>query len=202
MGGGGRRAWRRLGLGCRVGVEVRGSWVPWSGEGLCPLLRYCLRVWATIRTFRQSYNCIWECGFIFFHCQLKEIATNRKPTIPEASPFTLLGTPDMFPFSQEMSSDEAALIPPSWLSGRRRDSQGRALFPRRPGSAWLRKGSPWGWQSPRPPFPSFSQNPGFVLSQATYFLPAGPHFPVSPRPPLGASTTLPLAGTGSEGLDC
>ena len=105
----------------------------------------------------------------------------------------------MFPFSQEMSSDEAALIP--LASGRGRGLSGESSIPR---EAWqrvvLQKGSPWGGGHQTSTSPSFSQNPGFVLSHATHS--AGSHFPVFPRSVLGAPTTLPLAGSGSEGLDC
>ena len=77
----------------------------------------------------------------------------------------------------------------------------RNLFPGRPGSAWyFEKGHLGAAVTQISTSPSFSQNPGFVLSQATHSV--GPHFPVSPRSALGAPTTLPLAGTGSEGLDC
>lgn len=100
----------------------------------------------------------------------------------------------MFPFSQEMGSDEAALIP--LASGRGRDSQGRALFPGRPW--YFKKGHLGAAVTQTSTSPSFSQNPGFVLSHAIHS--AGPHFPVFPRSGLGAPTTLPLAGPGSEGL--
>lgn len=43
--------------------------------------------------------------------------------------------------------------------------------------------------------PNFSQNPEFILPQATHS--AGPHFPVSQRADLGAPAALALLGTGS-----
>lgn len=52
-------------------------------------------------------------GFYFSHCQFKEIATKQKPNYTRSLVIHLLRTLDMFPFSQEMRSDQAALISPA-----------------------------------------------------------------------------------------
>ena len=70
----------------------------------------------------------------------------------------------MFPFSQEMRSDQAALIPPA--SGRGRGLSGAgSIPPPHPGGTWqhvvpkLRKGAPWGGGHPNLHFSQFLPEP-------------------------------------------
>lgn len=102
----------------------------------------------------------------------------------------------MFPFSQEMSSDEAALIPLAPV-GRRRGLSGESLFPGGL-AAWYSEKGHLGRQSPRPPF--------LLVSPRILGLFCPRKYPLG-RPPLscipalrpGASATLPLAGDRERG---
>lgn len=124
-----------------------------------------------------------RCAFTFSPTvSLRQRLPITSPIPTEASSCALLGTLGMFPFSQEMRSHQAALIPPS-ASGRRRGlSRVGSAFPGGPGTVGngdtLQNGgqqtlpipaSPELWISSERPFdrPHTLRHPGVLANPCT-----------------------------------
>lgn len=155
------------------------------GKRLCPFLRLlppalCESTPHLSLIARERHlNAV---GLHFFpNVSLRIQSTTGSAITPEDSSFTLLKTLGMFPFSQEMRADQAALIPPAWGGGGDPPAGSVSRGPAAGGAqAWEWWGplGRWTLNSPfLPVSPDFSQSLEFVPSCATH---SGGH--TVPRP--------------------